>query len=75
MGRGRKSEGVCKACVHSAAAARRQRIAALKAQGASSSVIAEEFNVAPSTIRVELHRMRRQRPVYTTTAPVTIGDE
>jgi len=74
MGRGRKSGGVCRACVHSAAAARRQRIAALAASGSTSSEIAREFGTSPEVIRVELWRMRH-RPVNTTIRPATIGDE
>jgi len=37
MGRGRKADGMCGAYVHATAAARRQRIAALAAEGATSS--------------------------------------
>jgi len=73
MGRGRKSNGVCRACIHSATAARRQRIAARMAEGATSTQVAREFNTSPEVIRVELWRMRH-RPVNTTTAPDTIGN-
>jgi cysteine sulfinate desulfinase/cysteine desulfurase-like protein len=61
MGRGRKSGGTCVACVRAAAAARRERIAALKAQGETSREIAEVFSTTPEAIRVELHRLRRGR--------------
>ena len=59
MGRGRRSPGTCNACVRAAAAARRERIAALKEQGATAREIAKDLNSAPAVIRVELHRMRR----------------
>jgi cysteine sulfinate desulfinase/cysteine desulfurase-like protein len=61
MGRGRKSGGTCVACVRAAAAARRLRIAALKAQGETARQIAEVFSTTPEGIRVELHRLRRAR--------------
>jgi len=66
MGRGRRSPGTCNACVRAAAAARRERIAALAAQGASSRQIGEVFSTTSSVIRVELHRMRRAAGVNTT---------
>ena len=58
MGKGRRSEGVCRGCVLAAANARRQRMATLAAEGATSRQIAEEFGIAPSTVRVELWRTR-----------------
>ena len=58
MGKGRRSDGTCRACVLVAAAARRQRMATLAAEGATSRQIAEQFGIAPSTVRVELWRMR-----------------
>ena len=66
MGRGRRQAGTCRACVLAAAAARRERIAALKAQGETSREIAEVFSTTPGGIRVELHRMRRAAGVNTT---------
>jgi DNA-binding CsgD family transcriptional regulator len=66
MGRGRRSAGTCVACVRAAAAARRERIAALRARGATSREIAEVFSTSPGVIRVELHRMRRAAGVNTT---------
>lgn len=71
MGRGRRSSGTCRRCIHGAAAARRQRIAALAAEGASSREIAEEFKTSPEVIRVQLWRMRH-RPVNTTTGTMTL---
>ena len=73
MGKGRRSEGTCRACVHAAAAARRQRIAARMAEGATSTEVAREFDTSPEVIRVELWRMRH-RTVNTTNAPGTIGN-
>jgi DNA-binding CsgD family transcriptional regulator len=58
MGKGRRSDGTCRACVLAAAAARRQRILTLAAEGATSRQIAEQFGIAPSTVRVELSRTR-----------------
>ncbi len=68
MGRGRKSGGTCRTCVRRAAAARRERIAALRAEGATSREIAENFSTSPGAIRVELHRLRRAPESVNTTA-------
>ena len=73
MGRGRRRAGTCRACVLGAAAARRERIAALAAKGASSRQIGEVFSTTPEVIRVELHRMRRAAGVNTT-VPTGIVD-
>jgi len=66
MGRGRRGVGTCRSCVRAAAAARRERIAALKAQGETARQIAEVFSTTPEGIRVELHRLRRAAGVNTT---------
>lgn len=58
MGRGRRRAGTCRACVLGAAAARRERIAALRAHGATSREISKALNTSPGAIRVELHRTR-----------------
>jgi len=73
MGRGRRGVGTCRSCVSAAAAARREQIAALAAQGASSRQIGEVFSTTPGVVRVELHRLRRAAGVNTT-APTGIVD-
>ncbi len=72
MGRGRRSVGTCRSCVSAAAAARRERIAASAARGATSREIAEDFSTSPAGIRVELHRMRRAAGVNTTACAGTL---
>ena len=66
MGRGRRGGGTCRTCVLAAAAARRERIEALKAQGGTARQIAEVFNTSSGVIRVELWRLRRAESVNTT---------
>jgi DNA-binding CsgD family transcriptional regulator len=60
MGKGRRSDGTCRACVLAAAAARRQRILALTAEGRSSRQIAGEFDTTPEVIRVTRWRARHR---------------
>jgi DNA-binding CsgD family transcriptional regulator len=72
MGRGRRGVGTCRSCVSAAAAARRERIAASAARGATSREIAEDFSTSPGGIRVELHRLRRAESVNTAARAVIV---
>ena len=74
-----RGDGVCKGCVLGAARARRERIAALEAQGTRPKDIALELGVSSDTIRVELwrlrHRPRLVSSVNTTASVVTLVHE
>jgi len=62
MGRGRRRAGTCRACVLGAAAARRERIAALRAHGATSREISKaQVPSGSSYIGRATHPMRGNR--------------
>ena len=74
-----RADGECQRCILGRAAARRQRIAALEAQGTQLKDIADELGTSPEAVRVELwrlrHRPRLVSSVNTTAATVTLGNE
>lgn len=57
-GKRSRSDGDCQRCVRGRAAARRQRIAALTANGLSSREVAGAIGSTPGAVRVELSKLR-----------------